>query len=52
MIVGYERSPAARGQIGSLILAAYKKGVLVHVGSVERGSRKSRRRNSVACSTG
>ncbi|PDS48576.1 ATP-dependent DNA ligase [Rhizobium anhuiense] len=37
MIVGYERSPAARGQIGSLILAAYKKGVLVHVGSVGTG---------------
>jgi bifunctional non-homologous end joining protein LigD len=37
MIVGYERSAAARGQIGSLILAAYQNGMLVHVGSVGTG---------------
>ncbi|MDE1995412.1 MAG: non-homologous end-joining DNA ligase [Rhizobiaceae bacterium] len=37
MIVGYERSASARGQIGSLILAAYRKGVLAHVGSVGTG---------------
>jgi bifunctional non-homologous end joining protein LigD len=37
MIVGYERSTVARGQVGSLILAAYRKGVLVHVGSVGTG---------------
>jgi bifunctional non-homologous end joining protein LigD len=37
MVVGYERSAAARGQIGSLILAAYKKGMLIHVGSVGTG---------------
>ncbi|MCP2138636.1 ATP-dependent DNA ligase [Rhizobium sp. SLBN-94] len=37
MIVGYEHSAAARGRIGSLILAAYRKAVLVHVGSVGTG---------------
>lgn len=37
MIVGYERSTAARAQIGSLLLAAFKGDALVYVGSVGTG---------------
>ncbi|MGO7903669.1 non-homologous end-joining DNA ligase [Rhizobium leguminosarum] len=36
-IVGYEKSTAARGQIGSLLLAAHKGDDLVYVGSVGTG---------------
>lgn len=37
MIVGYEKSGSAFGQIGSLLLAARKAGELVYVGSVGTG---------------
>lgn len=36
-VVGYERSTAARGRIGSLLLAARKRDDLVYVGSVGTG---------------
>lgn len=36
-VVGYEKSTAARGQIGSLLLAARKSDDLVYVGSVGTG---------------
>ncbi|MGO7022907.1 non-homologous end-joining DNA ligase [Rhizobium johnstonii] len=36
-VVGYEKSTAARGQIGSLLLAARKGAELVYVGSVGTG---------------
>lgn len=37
VIIGYEPSPAARGGIGSLLLAAYRDDGLVYVGSVGTG---------------
>ncbi|MFW8644596.1 non-homologous end-joining DNA ligase [Rhizobium beringeri] len=37
LVVGYEKSGAAFGQIGSLLLAARKAGELVYVGSVAGG---------------
>ncbi|TCQ99149.1 bifunctional non-homologous end joining protein LigD [Neorhizobium sp. JUb45] len=37
VIVGYEPSTAARGGIGSLLLAAYRGGAFVYVGSVGTG---------------
>lgn len=40
-IVGWERSMVARGQIGSLLLAARKDGKLVYVGSVGTGIKDS-----------
>jgi bifunctional non-homologous end joining protein LigD len=41
MIVGYEKSRSAFGQIGSLLLAARKGGELVYVGSVGTGFNES-----------
>ncbi|RFB95241.1 ATP-dependent DNA ligase [Rhizobium leguminosarum bv. trifolii] len=40
-IVGYERSTAARGQIGALLLAGRKGSDLVYVGSVGTGFKES-----------
>jgi bifunctional non-homologous end joining protein LigD len=40
-VVGWERSTVARGQIGSLLLAARKDGKLVYVGSVGTGIKES-----------
>jgi bifunctional non-homologous end joining protein LigD len=40
-IVGWERSSVARGQIGSLLLAAYKGSDLIYVGSVGTGIKDS-----------
>jgi bifunctional non-homologous end joining protein LigD len=40
-IVGYERSVAARGQIGSLLLAGRRGDELVYVGSVGTGFKES-----------
>lgn len=37
VIVGYEPSSAARGGVGSLLLAAYQSGAFVYVGSVGTG---------------
>jgi bifunctional non-homologous end joining protein LigD len=37
VIIGYEPSTSARGGIGSLLLAAYRNGALVYVGSVGTG---------------
>ncbi|WP_028734424.1 non-homologous end-joining DNA ligase [Rhizobium leguminosarum] len=40
-IVGYERSAASPAGFGSLVLAAYRDGDLVHVGSVGTGFRQA-----------
>lgn len=40
-IVGWERSSVARGQVGSLLLAAYRGSDLIYVGSVGTGIKDS-----------